>query len=105
MNQEYSKRPSGWRGQFGRKGGFIIRPNKKEAIELEIIIRRVIAGEVKRSDKVRLVEIAKSLKNRGAQGIILGCTELSLIFPKRFSIPVFDSLEILAKALLRKYYE
>jgi aspartate racemase len=72
---------------------------------LEIIIRRVISGEIKRSDKIKLVGIAKSLEKRGAQGIILGCTELPLIFPKRFSIPIFDSLGILARALLCNYYK
>lgn len=72
---------------------------------LEEIIRKVIAGKIKRSDKVELVKIAKSLKKRGARGIILGCTEFPLVFPKRFDIPVFNSLEILARALLRNYYK
>jgi len=31
----------------------------------------------------------------------LVCTELVLIFPKDFVIPVFDSIEILARALLK----
>ncbi|MFH1832904.1 MAG: aspartate/glutamate racemase family protein [Candidatus Levyibacteriota bacterium] len=48
------------------------------------------------------MKIAKSLKRRGAEGLILGCTELPLIFPKSFEIPIFDSLEILARALLNK---
>lgn len=71
---------------------------------MEAIIRKVIAGKVQKSDKLKLVEIANSLKEKGAEGIILGCTELPLIFPKRFDIPVFDSLEILARALLQKHY-
>ena len=72
---------------------------------LESIIRKVIAGEVKKQDKLKLIEIATSLKQRGAEAIILGCTELPLIFPKRFDIPVFDSLEILARTLLKKHYQ
>ena len=71
---------------------------------MEVIIRKVIAGEVKKSDKLELIKIAKSLKQRGAQGIILGCTEFPLIFPKSFNMPVFDSLEILARALLERHY-
>lgn len=72
---------------------------------LEEIIRKVIAGKIKRSDKVELAKIAKTLEKRGARGIILGCTEFPLVFPKRFDIPVFNSLEILARALLRKSYK
>lgn len=69
---------------------------------LEQIIRNVIAGKNTRLDNLELIKIAKSLVNRGAEGIILGCTELPLIFPKKFEIPVFDSLEILARALLKR---
>lgn len=72
---------------------------------MEGVIRKVIAGEAKKSDKLKLVEIAKSLKKKGAQCIILGCTELPLIFPKRFDIPVFDCLEILAGVLLKRHYQ
>lgn len=105
LNQAFSKRLSGRKGLFGRKGGFIIKPSKIQQQILEGLIRSVIAGEVKRLDKVRLIEVAKDLQEKGAQGIILGCTELPLIFPKKFEIPVFNSLEILARALLRNYYK
>ncbi|MDO8570344.1 MAG: aspartate/glutamate racemase family protein [Candidatus Daviesbacteria bacterium] len=89
---------------MGRKGEFI-KPSKAQFNTLEVIIRKVIAGEIRRQDKLKLVEIARSLKDRGAEGIILGCTELPLIFPKRFEIPVFDSLEILARALLKAHFK
>lgn len=71
---------------------------------MEVIIRKVIAGEVRKSDKLELIKIAKFLKQKGAQGIILGCTELPLIFPKSFNMLIFDSLEILARALLERHY-
>lgn len=72
---------------------------------LEQIIRNVIAGKNTRQDRLDLVNIAKSLQQKGAEGIILGCTELPLIFPKRFEIPVFDSLKILARALLKAHFK
>lgn len=82
----------------------VILPTEKDQMILEGIIRNVISGKKFQSDIFKLRSIADSLKKQGAQGIILGCTELPLIFPKKFPIPVFDCLEILAKALLRKYY-
>ncbi|MBI2196069.1 aspartate/glutamate racemase family protein [Candidatus Daviesbacteria bacterium] len=82
----------------------MIKPSIKNQQILEEIIRRVISGETGKQDKLKLVEMAQSLKKKGAQGIILGCTELPLIFPKRFDIPVFDCLEILARALLERHY-
>ncbi|KKS14088.1 hypothetical protein A2617_01365 [Candidatus Daviesbacteria bacterium RIFOXYD1_FULL_41_10] len=79
-----------------------MKPSKVQLKNLEVVIRNIIAGKAGGKDRIMLVEIAKSLQKRGAEGIILGCTELPLIFPKRFEIPVFDSLEILARALLNR---
>ncbi len=78
----------------------VVIPTKREQGVLERIIRNMIAGKIIESDKIQLVLIAKSLGKRGAEGIILGCTELPLIFPKKFSMPVFNSLDILADSLL-----
>ena len=81
----------------------VVLPTSKERKICEGIIRNVIAGKKSKLDTLQIKLIANSLRKLGAQGIILGCTELPLIFPKKFSIPVFDSLDILAKALLRKH--
>lgn len=79
----------------------VITPSKKERIIVENVIRNVLAGRASSVDSQRLMFVAESLRKKGAQGIILGCTELPLIFPKDFVIPVFDSIEILARALLK----
>lgn len=81
----------------------LIVPTVEQQKMLEGIIRGVIAQKVGQQDKLNLLAMADSLKLRGAKGIILGCTELPLVFPKKdFSLPVFDSLEVLARALLKK---
>ena len=82
-----------------------IIPNAKQIKILERVIRNVLAGKMLKHDSKRLTEIADSLKKRGAKGIILGCTELPLAFPSRYSLPVYNSVEILALALLRRYYK
>lgn len=82
----------------------IILPTKREQETIEMIIRNIISGKKLQSDKEKLTLIANTLKSRGAQGVILGCTELPLIFPKKFSLPIFNCLEILASALLRKFH-
>ncbi|MFI5265157.1 MAG: aspartate/glutamate racemase family protein [Candidatus Levyibacteriota bacterium] len=82
-----------------------IIPSAKNRLIVEDVIRSILAGKINDLDRQRVTFIAESLRIQGAEGIILGCTELPLIFPKEFSIPVFDSIEILATALLRKYYK
>lgn len=79
-------------------------PTEEEMRTLEKITRNVIAEVRKDKDTKKLLEIADSLRERGAEGIILGCTELPLVFPRKYTLPVFNSVEILAMALLQKYY-
>lgn len=85
-------------------GVSMIIPLPNDINILEKIIRNVLKGKILRSDAIRLEKIADDLKSRGATAILLGCTELPLVFPKNYSLPVYNSVEILAMALLRKYY-
>lgn len=80
-------------------------PTKTQIKLLNKIIRNVIAGKILKSDTKKLFVIANSLKKNGAESIILGCTETPLVFPKKYSLPIFNSVEILSMALLRNYYK
>lgn len=82
-----------------------ILPLKKDSKVLENIIRSILSGKIKTLDQNRLNKIAENLERRGAGGIILGCTELPLLFPTKYGLPVYNSVEILANALLQKYYK
>lgn len=82
----------------------IVLPSEKEIELLGKSIKEVIAGVFKPAKK-RLLKIADHLKKQKAEALILGCTELPLVFPKNYSLPTIDSLEILAKALLKRYYQ
>lgn len=82
----------------------VIIPTEIQIHSIEKIIKKVISGELKKNDSIEVADIVISLQKRGAKGIILGCTELSLIFPKTFTLQTFDSLEILAEELLKKVY-
>lgn len=79
-------------------------PSQKQIIMLERAIRNVLSGKILEVDAKQLEKIANNLKLKGAEAVILGCTELPLVFPKRYPLPVYNSVKILAMALLRKYY-
>ncbi len=52
--------------------------------------------------KGELQGIAARLRERGAQALIVGCTELSLIVsPDDFAGPIYDALDILAQTAVR----
>ncbi|TSC88030.1 MAG: aspartate racemase [Microgenomates group bacterium Gr01-1014_7] len=90
--------------ELKKEGIKCIVPSKAQIIILERVTRNIIAGKVLQSDQSKLISIADSFKKKGARAIILGCTELPLGFPKKYSLPIYNSVEELCKALLRIYY-
>lgn len=66
---------------------------------MDIIYKDIKAGKIPDIEKYNVV--ATHLKNKGAQVIILGCTELSLL-KKQYDIKtgVIDAMEVLAKSSL-----
>lgn len=81
----------------------VVEPSTAEQGELHTIISSVIAGVDVASLRERLSRIAKSLQANGADCILLGCTELPLVGVDS-NLPKIDSLEVLADAMLEKYY-
>lgn len=77
----------------------VIIPDEDD-IELinSIIFNELCCGEIKADSKKKFLEIVENLKKKGAEGIILGCTEIiMLISQKDMDIPVFDTTEIHAE--------
>ncbi|MDP3726951.1 MAG: amino acid racemase [bacterium] len=90
---------------LAKKNISAVIPSNRDRKIVESIIWNVLAGRANDIDGKRLVLIAETLVKRGAQGIILGCTELPLVFPKDASLLIFDSIDILARALLQRFFE
>lgn len=88
-----------------KKGIQTIVPTEHQITTLEKIIRNITKGTITEKNRKDLLFIVNSLRVKGAKGIILGCTELPLIFPSKCSLPVYNPVEILAMSLLRKYYK
>jgi aspartate racemase len=65
----------------------------------DIIFNELCAGKVVDSSRRKLLEIIERERAKGADSIILGCTEICLILdPNRLPLPGFDTTEIHAKA-------
>lgn len=56
-------------------------------------------GRIDEEDELKHREIILKLTNEGAQGIILGCTELPLLIKEDMGIPLFDTASIHALAI------
>jgi len=61
----------------------------------DIIYDELVKGQFTKSSKLQVVEIIQELMSLGAQGVILGCTELPiLISASDVDIPIFDTGKI-----------
>ncbi|MHB1309280.1 MAG: aspartate/glutamate racemase family protein [Limisphaerales bacterium] len=68
-----------------------------------IIYDELCIGRCRHESKVRLGAVMDRLAQRGAEGIILGCTELGLLIGKGDGpVPVFDTTHIHAQAAVEQ---
>lgn len=68
----------------------------------DTIFEELGRGEIIEATRQRYLHIIQQLINDGAEGIILGCTEIPmLVKPDDVSVPVFDTTKIHAAAAVR----
>ena len=81
----------------------IIIPDKKDRdIVHDIIYKELVHGKINNSSKEAYQKIIKDLENRGAEGVILGCTEIPLLIkPNDVDIPIFDTTKIHAESAVK----
>lgn len=78
----------------------VIIPDSQDRESLhEIIFDELTVGKTLDTSREVLVTMIKKLQNQGVEGIILGCTELTLLIgQKDIVLPLFDTTAIHAKA-------
>ena len=60
-----------------------------------IIYEELCLGIISQESREQYLQIIEKLKERGAQGVILGCTEIGLLIKQEdTSLPVFDTTQI-----------
>ncbi len=65
----------------------------------DVIYNELIVGNINDSSKKQYIDIIHKMAEKGAQGVILGCTEIPLLIKdKDVSIEVFDTTYIHSKA-------
>ena len=75
-------------------------PEKPERLFIHDTIMNELLKEIyKPESKKRFLEIINNLEQKGAKGIVLGCTEIPLLIKQADThLPVFNTLNIHAKA-------
>lgn len=67
-----------------------------------VILHELSKGIISQQSKVRFLQIIQKLIENGAEGILLGCTEIPLLISQKdLSIPVFDTAFLHAKTAVQ----
>ena len=85
---------------IGRYGLEVVIPDEKgRQIVHDIIYKELCLGVIKPSSKDQFCEIIQNLIRDGAEGIILGCTEIPLLIRQEdVKVPLFDTTRIHAES-------
>ncbi|SNR58028.1 aspartate/glutamate racemase family protein [Flavobacterium sp. ov086] len=81
----------------------VLIPEKQETRDyIQYVLKEELGrGIVTPESKQNYIKIANELISRGAQGIILGCTEIPMLIDQSdFSVPVFDTTKIHSEAIV-----
>ena len=73
----------------------------EQGVELvnRVIYDELCLGIIKEDSRQQFVSVIEDLRSRGAQGVILGCTEIGLLISQAdTALPVFDTTKIHAEA-------
>jgi aspartate racemase len=90
-----------YRGRLEQKHGLkVIVPGAKEReIVHRIIYGELVVGQIRPASKEQYQRVITALAEQGAEGIILGCTEIGLLVKETDSrVPLFDTTRIHARA-------
>ncbi len=91
-----------YRGALAEQGITVLVPEERERdVVHRVIYDELVAGKIRAASRAQYVAIIEGLAAHGAEGIVLGCTEIPLLVrPEDVSLPLFDTTQIHAEAAL-----
>ena len=99
LGTKYTMEQDFYKSKLIEKGINVIIPDKND-IEIinKVIYDELCLGIINHESKAKYLEIVKTLKQKGAEGIILGCTEIGLLIKNEDTdVPLFDTALIHAE--------
>ncbi|MDO8661337.1 MAG: aspartate/glutamate racemase family protein [Candidatus Woesearchaeota archaeon] len=99
LGTKYTMERDFYKGRLLERGIEILIPEERDRENIQhIIYEELCRGDVREKSREIFREIITTLARRGAEGVILGCTEIPmLIKQKDSSIPVYDTTRIHAE--------
>lgn len=96
LGTKYTMTQAFYKDKLTEAGIQVLIPDA-QGVELvnDVIYRELCLGVIREESKAAFVDIIEKLGQMGAQGVILGCTEIGLLVQQAdTSLPVFDTTQI-----------
>lgn len=99
LGTKYTMEQDFYKSKFIEKGINVIIPDKNDIETInEVIYDELCLGTINFNSKKKFLEIVDKLRSKGAEGIILGCTEIGLLIKNEDTdVPLFDTAIIHAE--------
>ncbi len=99
LGTKYTMEQDFYKSRLINRGIEVIIPNEKQRkIVNETIYNELCLGIISEESKEKFLNIINELSNKGAEGVILGCTEIGLLVKQNDTdIGLFDTTEIHAR--------
>lgn len=79
-----------------------VSPDDFQQAKMGKIIINLVTGQQRNEDREEIIRIIDSFDTKNVDCVALACTDLQLLIPKHESVPVFDTMKILADATVRE---
>ena len=99
LGTKYTMEQDFYKSKLIEKGINVIIPDKNDVeIINKVIYDELCLGTINSDSKKKFLEIVHKLRSKGAEGIILGCTEIGLLIKNADTdVPLFDTAIIHAE--------
>ncbi|MGA3676096.1 aspartate/glutamate racemase family protein [Lysinibacillus agricola] len=104
LGTKYTMEQDFYKARIEGFGIDVLVPQTEERIEINrIIYEELCLGQMETTSKEYYLQVIENLVDSGAQGIILGCTEIGLLIKQEdVNVPVFDTTVIHARAAVNR---
>ncbi len=103
LGTRFTMEESFYSDALAEKGIDVLVPNADDRAYVDgVIYDELVAGRIREASRTGFVSVIDKLVARGAEGVILGCTEIPLLVSEEDAgVPLFDTTRVHAEAALR----
>ena len=107
LGTKYTMTQNFYRSRLEQRGLSVVIPDGAGVEKVnDVIYQELCLGVIREESRACYRQIIDQLKAKGAQGVILGCTEIGLLISQEdSSLPVFDTTRIHGEAAAQKAIE